>query len=77
MSPLASYFLTGGPPLPLPLRVCILVGTTGETEMDKQIEITLKYFLSTKHPTPQPPNLPHDVSYQLDSLSPISWKNIK
>ena len=70
-------------PLPLPLRVCILVGTTGEPEMDKQIEITLKYFLSTKHPTPQPPNLPHDVSYQLDSLSPraqinsISWKNIK
>ena len=67
-------------PLPLPLRVCILVGTTGEPEMDKQIEITQKYFLSSKHPTPNPP---HDVSYQLDSLSPraqinsISWKNIK
>ena len=52
MSPLASYFLTGGPPPPPPPppppspQVCILVGTTGETEMDKQIEITQKYLLS-------------------------------
>ena len=75
---LLIFSLVALPLPPTPPRVCILVGTTGETEMDKQMEITLKYFLVTPHLPP-----PRDVSYQLDSLSPraqinsISWKNIK
>ena len=86
MSPLASYFLTGGPPpssSSSPSGSVSWWGPQVSRRWTNRLKLHWNIFSPQSTPPPQPPNLPHDVSYQLDSLSPraqinsISWKNIK